>query len=95
MSNRLRMGWKAKGEGGYHGYAFRHQAAAATLSIWAQTNAGADKQTDVEPLEAEVVFLIRRAGQWPLFQTEIHFHPSEDVHRRLALRVMSEFGHDS
>jgi hypothetical protein len=42
-------------------------------------------------IEAEVVYLIRQAGQWPLFQTEIHFHESseERINGKLsALRWM-------
>jgi hypothetical protein len=36
-----------------------------------------------------VVFLIRSAGQWPLHQTEIHFHPSSSTHRQVAKNIMS------
>jgi len=42
----------------------------------------------METVEAEVAFLIRRAGQWPSGQTEIHFHPSEQMHRKLAEAVV-------
>jgi hypothetical protein len=35
-------------------------------------------------VEAEIVFAIRCGGQWPPFQTGIHFHPSDEVHRPLA-----------
>jgi hypothetical protein len=42
---------------------------------------------DIETVEAEVVFLARSAGQWPLCQTEIHFHRSEEVHRDIAAAV--------
>lgn len=31
MRNRVRLGWNAKGEHGYHGYAFRHKLRAANL----------------------------------------------------------------
>jgi hypothetical protein len=44
---------------------------------------------EIETVEAEVVFLIRNADQWPLHQTEIHFHPSTQVHREAAAAVMS------
>jgi hypothetical protein len=46
---------------------------------------------DIETVEAEVVFLIRSAGQWPLHQTEIHFHLSTQVHRDIAATVMSHY----
>ena len=39
-------------------------------------------------VEAEMVYLIRRSGQWPRFQTEIHFHPSEEHHRKVAKRLL-------
>ena len=42
-------------------------------------------------VEAEVVFLIRSAGQWPLHQTEIHFHPSTQIHRDAAASVMAHY----
>jgi hypothetical protein len=34
IRNRLRLGWNAAGEGGYHGYAWRHGNDKATLSVW-------------------------------------------------------------
>jgi hypothetical protein len=43
----------------------------------------------METVEAEVVHLLRgRYGQWPAFQTEIHFHPSTSSHRRAAREVL-------
>ena len=92
MSRRLALGSKADGEGVYHGYAFRRKAAEAVLHIWAHEDAGDHKHLDIETLEAEVVFLIRQAGQWPAFQTEIHFHPSQEVHRELARRIVGAYG---
>jgi hypothetical protein len=46
---------------------------------------------DIETVETEVVFLIRAAGQWPLHQTEIHFHPSKQMHRDVAASVMARY----
>jgi hypothetical protein len=43
-------------------------------------------------VEAEVVFLIRCAGQWPPFQTEIHFHASDPVHRQVAAKIVATYG---
>ena len=43
-------------------------------------------------MEAEVVFLIRQlSGQWPPFQTEIHFHPSTEDHREAARAVLEHY----
>jgi hypothetical protein len=38
-----------------------------------------------------VVYLIRQAGQWPRFQTEIHFHPSNADHRRWASTIADRY----
>ena len=48
-------------------------------------------ERDIETVEAEVVYLIRSAGQWPEFQTEIHFHPSTPVHRKVAEEIMQHY----
>jgi hypothetical protein len=88
MRARFRVGFNAKGEGGYHGYAWRHNFTKATLDIWCQQDAPVKKpERDMETVEAEVVFLARRAGQWPAGQTEIHFHPSNKKHRKAAAAI--------
>lgn len=92
IRNRLRFGWNADGAGGYHGYAFRKELSAAVLDVWCHEDAPAEKSClDMETVEAEVVFLIRSAGQWPKYQTEIHFHPSNKEHRRVAGDIMTRY----
>jgi hypothetical protein len=92
LRNRLRFGWNANGEGGYYGYAWRHAMTTAFLDVWCHEDAPAVKPLlDLETIEAEVVFLIRSAGQWPLYQTEIHFHPSSPEHREIAARIMGRY----
>lgn len=91
VRNRLRFGWNAAGNGGYHGYAWRRNNSNATLTVWGHADALERNERDIETVEAEVVFLIRSAGQWPAFQTEIHFHPSTDVHRRVAADIMRHY----
>jgi hypothetical protein len=89
IRNRLRLGWAAAGSHGYHGYAWRRKIKAASLMVWyADADHGDESQRELETIEAEVVFAIRAAGQWPAFQTEIHFYESSAVHRRLARRVL-------
>lgn len=83
--------WNAKGEHGYHGYAFRHRLREANLDVWCHEDAKDNSTLDIETVEAEVVFLIRSAGQWPLHQTEIHFHPSSLQHREIASQVMRRY----
>ena len=91
MRNRLRYGWSADGRHGYHGYAWRHHHERAVMDVWCHEDAANEKTLDIETVEAEVVFLIRAAGQWPLHQTEIHFHPSTQVHRDAAASVMARY----
>lgn len=94
MSARLRLGFNAAGQTGYYGYAWRHKFTEAMLSIWAHENAPSeDPVRDIETVEAEVVFLARMfSGAWPLGQTEIHFHPSTDVHREVATTIWNVIG---
>jgi hypothetical protein len=77
-------GWNPNGRNGYHGYSWRHKHREADLYVWSHDDAPNRSSLDMETVEAEVAFLIRRAGQWPSGQTEIHFHPSEQMHRKLA-----------
>jgi hypothetical protein len=92
IRNRLRFGWSASGANGYHGYAWRHHMKEANIDIWCHDDAATeDSNLEIETVEAEVVFLIRSAGQWPLYQTEIHFHPSTPAHREVAAAVMGTY----
>lgn len=93
LRKRLRLGWAAAGKGGYYGYAWRHGRTEANLDVWCQTDPPDENPClDIETIEAEVVFLIRKSGQWPAFQTEIHFHPSNDEHRTVAQRIGKKYG---
>lgn len=88
MRARFRLGFKATGKGGYHGYAWRRELRQAELFIWAHEDAPIVKpDRDIETVEAEIVFLARLAGQWPVYQTEIHFHPSNQIHRDVAAQI--------
>jgi hypothetical protein len=61
----------------------------ASLFVWyADADEGPASQRVLETIEAEIVFAIRQSGQWPAFQTEIHFYPSTKAHRRLAASVL-------
>jgi hypothetical protein len=93
MRSRLRFGWNAAGASGYYGYAWRHKFTKADLGIWCHRDAPTENSClDIETVEAEVVFLIRCAGKWPPFQTEIHFHPSSEEHRRVAAEIARTYG---
>ena len=84
VRNRLRLGWNAKG-------------ILATTAMLGGTviprlfSMFDRKERDIETVEAEVVYLIRAAGQWPAFQTEIHFYPSSRRHREVAEEIMSHY----
>ena len=93
MSERLNFGWRAKGEHGYHGYRWRHSISDAKVDIWAQEEPARvmGEILGIEIIEAEVVFLIRQMGQWPMYQTEIHFHQSSDDHRKWAAAIMEKY----
>lgn len=85
------MGFKASGKNGYHGYAWRHKFTQGTLDIWLHDDPPATKADyDIETVEAEIVFLARLSGQWPAGQTEIHFHPSTEVHRKVAADIWAQ-----
>ena len=92
MRTRLRIGWNATGESGYHGYQWRHEYTEVGLDVWYQVEPPpVDTSQEIETVEAEVVFLIRQHHQWPASQTEIHFHKSTREHRRLAEMVWSHY----
>lgn len=93
IRNRLRFGWNADGQDGYYGYAWRRQFTEANLDIWCHEDPPEQNPLlEIETVEAEVVFLIRCAGQWPMYQTEIHFHPSGPVHRQVAASIVANYG---
>jgi len=93
MRTRLRLGFTATGASGYHGYAWRKSFKDAVLDVWCPTlPSGLITPVDAETIEAEIVFLIRQSGQWPMYQTEIHFHESHVEHRRIAAEIVSYYG---
>ncbi len=74
MSSRLRIGYRAKGEQGYHGYKWIGKISKAELLVWCFTEAD---RSPAEAVEGELVYLVRnRTGKWPTYQMEIHFHPN-------------------
>lgn len=92
MSERLRYGWNVTGQHGYHGYVWRRTGTNAVLHVWGDEDQALERDhLDLETVEAEIVYLIRVNGQWPQFQTEIHFHPSTPEHRKAAEGIFSMF----
>lgn len=88
---RTRIGMKPLAGSGYYGYTFKDEGQGLRLHVWAHSNAEGRNHIDAETVEAEVVFLIRQADNWPRFQTEIHFHPSTPTHRQVAQDIVAHF----
>ncbi len=92
VRNRLRTGFNAIGEHGYYGYDWRRNIQDADVDVWVQVEGDTETKREIETVEAEVVYLIRQEfGQWPAHQTEIHFHPSNPVHRKEARKIIEHF----
>lgn len=89
MATRLRQGFNAKGNHGYYGYKWKNQSGKLVLSIWVLENIEPDEAyRDLETIEAEIIFLCRlHSNQWPESQHEIHFHKSEECHRKCAQQI--------
>jgi predicted GIY-YIG superfamily endonuclease len=83
ISSRLRIGYRAKGEQGYHGYKWIGKISRAELLVWC-FNEG--NRSHTEAIEGELVYLVRnRIGKWPTYQMEIHFHPdASEKERQIA-----------
>ncbi len=93
MSARMRMGFKADGSGGYYGYRWRHSLNVAQCHVWFLQGVPEEEEVRaLECIESEVVFAYRQQfDQWPIFQTEIHFHESKPEHRALAQDILRRF----
>ena len=91
MSSRLSYGFRANGKSGYHGYKFKSLEGTLRLSVWtAKVDGDYVPLRELETVEAEVAFLCRQdSGQWPAFQHEIHFYPSDPLHREAAAKIYS------
>jgi len=83
MSARLRIGYRAKGEHGYHGYKWIGKISRAELLVWCFTKG---HRCRAEAIEGELVYIVRnRTGKWPTYQMEIHFHPdASDKEKQIA-----------
>jgi hypothetical protein len=93
MRTRLRLGCTADGKGGYYGYAWRKVHPEVALDVWCDTDPEQERSlSNVETIEAEIVFLIRqKTGKWPSYQTEIHFHLSRPHHRKIAEAIVNRY----
>jgi len=87
VRERLRLGFNAKGEKGYHGYKWKNLSQVEML-VWYFPDSALSA---VESVEAEIVYLIRlHSGLWPKHQMEIHFHQSAKNEIYLAEAIYRE-----
>jgi hypothetical protein len=88
MSARLRIGYRAKGQHGYHGYKWIGKISKAELLVWCFTKG---HWCRAEAIEGELVYLVRnRTGKWPKYQMEIHFHPdASDKEKQIAENLVN------
>ena len=85
IRKRLRQGFSAQGEHGYHGYKWKDQDTVELL-IWRFP--GSTREY-VEAIEAELVYFIReKTGKWPRYQMEIHFHGASEAERQVAKSIL-------
>ncbi len=86
IRKRLRQGFSAQGEHGYHGYKWKDQDTVEIL-IWSFPDS---TQEHVEAIEAELVYFIReKTGKWPKYQMEIHFHRASESEMQIAKSILS------
>lgn len=88
MSSRLRSGYRAKGEHGYHGYKWIGKISRAELLVWCFTKS---RRSRAEAIEGELVYLVRnRTGRWPKYQMEIHFHPDVSAKAKRIAETLAD-----
>jgi len=84
IRTRLRYGLKAKGKHGYHGYQWKNLSE-VDLLVWCFPEEPFER---IESIEAELVYLVRNhTGQWPEYQTEIHFHKVSEEEKKVAKSI--------
>ena len=85
IRKRLRQGFSAQGEHGYHGYKWKDQD---TVELLTWSFPGSTRGY-VEAIEAELVYFIReKTGNWPKYQMEIHFHGASETERQVAKSIL-------
>lgn len=89
LRSRLKQGENPRAGNGYHGYKWLNQKGEYNLCVY--TFKRSNKIIDIETIEAELVYKVRKMyGQWPEFQTEIHFHKSNKNHRYITDKIFEQ-----
>jgi len=87
IRKRLRQGFSAQGEHGYHGYKWKNEDKVEVL-IWCFPDSA---PKHVEAIEAELVYFIReKTGNWPKYQMEIHFHRASEEEKQIAMSIRGQ-----
>jgi hypothetical protein len=63
VRSRLRLGWAAKGDSGYYGYAC-HVLSSAVLDAGFHLDAADQRERDIETVEAELVILFADSARF-------------------------------
>jgi hypothetical protein len=83
---RMRYGVKPNHKTGYHGYKWLNKNGTHNLMIWIIA-----EKINAEAVEAEIAYLFRnKTKQWPKYQTEIHFHQTDERERLLARGILND-----
>lgn len=89
IKNRLRYGENPPIKSGYHGYKWLNHKGGYDLYVYIFERI--KEMVEIETIEAELVYKVRKEyDQWPEFQTEIHFHKSDQKHRKIANEVFKQ-----
>lgn len=87
IRERLRQGFSAQGEHGYHGYKWKNEDEVEVL-VWCFPDSS---PKHVEAIEAELVYFIReKTGNWPKYQMEIHFHRASESEKQVARSILGQ-----
>jgi hypothetical protein len=81
-----------KNKNGYSGYKWLRESTVTDLKLYVIEF---DQEYDhnrlfIEAIEAEFVYLVRKASKWPVYQHEIHFYRIPDM-SAIAQEIFTEF----
>lgn len=94
LSNRFRYGLAAIGANGYHGYKWKELASkgeSSDIDLFVYLFKNNEKNENIEAIEGEIAYLVRnKKGDWPKYQTEIHFHPKSAKEVKIAEKIYNQ-----
>jgi len=88
IRSRLRYGVNPNHRTGYHGYQWLREEGKHIIVVWVFSSDDNENREFYETVEAEIVYLLRACyGQWPKYQTEIHFYRTNSKIKSLAAKI--------